>query len=105
MRFILPEPQSGGFRGGWIVSHCVCVRKKQEGTVPVRPPRPRFSGMHTQPEPAVTSPENDPIAEVRRRRHEAADALVDALLQMWVVEQRGRRVLMSRSSEIGGENA
>jgi hypothetical protein len=48
--------------------------------------------------------DDDCLADVRRRRNEAADALVDALLQMWVLEQLSRRIVMSRSNEIGGEN-
>ena len=61
--------------------------------------------MHTQPDPSMATPEDDPLADVRRRRHEAADALVDALLTMWVLEQRSRQNLRARSGEIGGENA
>jgi hypothetical protein len=61
--------------------------------------------MHTQPDPDIATPEDEPLADARRRRREAADALAETLLVMFVLEQRSRRGSMSRANEIGGENA
>jgi hypothetical protein len=59
--------------------------------------------MHTQPDPAIASPEDELLADVRRRRHEAADALAETLLVMFVLEQRSRRE--PSRDRIRGENA
>jgi hypothetical protein len=61
--------------------------------------------MHTQPDPAIASPEDEPLADVRRRRHEAADALAETLFVMFVLEQRSRREQRPPRDRIRGENA
>jgi len=61
--------------------------------------------MHTQPDSAVAAQEDDPLTDVRRRRHEAADALAETLLVMLVLEQRARREQRSAVNTIRGENA
>ena len=59
----------------------------------------------TEPDPAIATPEDEPLADVRRRRHEAADALAETLLVMFVLEQRSRREHRYSPDGIRGENA
>jgi hypothetical protein len=61
--------------------------------------------MHTQPDSAIASPDDESLADVRRRRHEAADALAETLLVMFVLERRSRREQRLSPDRIRGENA
>ncbi len=61
--------------------------------------------MHTQPDPSIATPEDEPLADVRRRRHEAADTLAETLLVMFIHEQRARREQRLSLDQIRGENA
>jgi len=61
--------------------------------------------MHTQPDPAIASPGDEPLADVRRRRHEAAEVLAETLFVMFVLEQRSNREHMLSPDRIGGANA
>ena len=76
--------------------------------VPSRTPHPRFTPMNTgtarppviEPEPPMSAEER--LADLRRRRAEAADVLAETLLDIWLRDRPARREAALRE---GGRSA
>lgn len=56
-----------------------------------------------EPEPPMSAEER--LADLRRRRAEAADVLAETLLDIWLRDRRARREAASRESREGGRSA
>ena len=56
-----------------------------------------------EPEPPMSAEER--LADLRRRRAEAADVLAETLLDLWLRERRARRDADGREAREGGRSA
>jgi hypothetical protein len=56
-----------------------------------------------EPEPPMSAEER--LADLRRRRAEAADVLAETLLDIWLRDRRARREVALREPREGGRSA
>jgi len=56
-----------------------------------------------EPEPPMSAEER--LADLRRRRAEAADVLAETLLDIWLRDRRARREAAQREPREGGRSA